>query len=298
MQATTLPPISPTALPSTVPEWFLVQTMDMVLRQVSRGLMAGAPEWWRLRFGANPKFPPVPLRVHLDLPVFGIDVRCAVLDVMLEMVQVPENIVDYWHSLPAVLDDIITLKTWRGYMRAYGFVDTTNLDAEMDAADEPDHKKRRLNPFQETLTEVATVLHAYIFAHHPEAPRYVAGQVRRLGCQFVTSYTSPKSVYVGPVVTSSIECSVLKDSIMQPYHYLFRYLSLEHLTFVCKILEDLAPPGTTVTMRDIHEHCSETAIKYDKGVDYTEWPLSPDGHTPMTVYKRFHGVGSVVFTYK
>lgn len=293
---TSTAPLLPVILVTpSVPEWFLVQTTDLSLRQMSRGLVSGAPAWWRLRFGTNPKFPPVPLRMHLEVPVFGIDVPCAALDVMLEMIQVPENIPDYWRSLPAVLDGLMTLKTWRGYMRAYDFVDTTNLDADPD---EPDPKRRRLNPFQETLAEVAAILHTYIFTHHPKAPLYVAGQVRRLGCQVVAKYTSPKGTYSGNVHTTTIDCAPLSSGIMQPYQYLFCYLSTEHAAFVCGILEDLSPAGTTVKMRNIHEHNGELAARYDTGTEYKEWPLSPDDATPVTVFKRFHGVGSIVFSYK
>src|SRR5580692_9719822 len=70
---TTSTPLPPQA--TGLPEWFLLQTSDLVLRQVSRALIRGSTnEWWRAFAGVSSSIAsPLVIREHDGLSVFGFD---------------------------------------------------------------------------------------------------------------------------------------------------------------------------------------------------------------------------------
>lgn len=130
----------------------------MQLRQVSRTLLASAG-YFRTMYVEHP--PARPLRKHLGLPVYGIDVSAIALDVILSMLQTPDVIADHWRHVPLALVGTMKLCEWRGLMRYYGFSGAIeDLDADMTA---PKKRLCAATPYDETICAFATALHAHIF---------------------------------------------------------------------------------------------------------------------------------------
>jgi hypothetical protein len=250
------------------PAHFLLQTSDLQLRQVSRALLSGAPEWWRARFALAPTGlpPPAPLRTHLELPVFGIDVPAAVLDVFLEMIQVPELMDDYWRHAPTGL----ALRAWRGYMRAYGFTNSEDLDAEADA---PPAKKARRTPFDAQLEVIAAALHAHIIANHPKGARFLQGLEKKLECVFVSSY---RVVNADPVLAYTFtvdDAPLLPNGKLVVAHFLGRYLAKSHAVTIIHALKRLSPPGIEIDMETELDYTENVSKKMVVKKTFNGWPL-------------------------
>lgn len=238
----------------TLSEYMLLQTTDLELRQVSCGVMSGAPEWWRSRFGSAPKFIPKAMRQHLEMPVYGIDVPVHVLDVMLEMIQVPENKKEYWRHLPLSLsrgESQMTLLTWRGYMRAYGFVDTVDLGGDDDDLACSTARKRKgdddSNAFRVKLKELASYVYNYFLKHHPRGNAFKHGSDRGLYLTFVTYYRSEQNELPGDLKPTSIPWLDPCDKQLELGHYLARYLTETQRDFFIACLQSLTPPTVTVS---------------------------------------------------
>jgi len=276
------------------PLHFLLQTSDLQLRQVSRALLSSAPEWWRAQYapssGSLP--PPKPLRTHLDLPVFAIDVPVAVLDVFLEMIQVPELVEDYWQHAPAALG--LKLRSWRGHMRAYGFTSEEDLDAE--AAPPPAKKRGVMTPFDAKLEAVATLLHEHIFAHHPKAARFREGLEKSLFCNFATcckdsAYHAVRS-YDIPV--DSALHDFVEGPTLEVAHFLDTYLDDSHKETVVAMLRRLSPPGTHVAMKTALEYQEKVSKKAVLKREFCNWPLT----APVTLGNDAYHVLTISFWYQ
>ncbi len=277
---------------TTQSEWFYLQTTDNALLLVSRALITGGPEYWRARFTGT-HFALKPLREVDALPVYGIDITVAMLKPMLEMIQVPESVNEYWRHLPLPLREKTTLLTWRGFMRAYGFVDTVDLDAE--AVEEPQKKRRKaLSAFEETLVKLAQFLYDLVFTEHPKAAGFLAGTERGLVCDFMSRYVA--CAYAAKPYQT--KCSFLGtlDNVFEVGHYLYRYLTAKQRVFLLEELTLLLPKGATARLTCILEHNEKAKANTKDVTTFNAWPLSLT-ETGVPVNARYHEVVELRFEY-
>ncbi len=252
------------------PSHFLLQTSDLQLRQVSRAVLTGAPEWWRGQFVNTSGLQLKPLRTHLDLHVYGIDVPAPVLDAMLELIQVPELVEDYWAHIPTTLKETMTLRAWRGFMRAYGFATDVDLDAEQ----QPIKRRRVMTPFDEKLEALATALHEHIFANHPKGAKFLDGCEKQVRCHFVTCYSQPLSVPGADSYSIPVDTRWQESGRMDVAHFLGRYLTASHRETVADILKHLSPAGTQVQMETALEYHEKISKKQITKKAFDDWPLT------------------------
>jgi hypothetical protein len=300
----------------TVPPYFLLQTSDLKLRQVSRALMEAGPMPWRLRFvpatTTGGGAPPVPVRVHADsggLPVYGIDVSLTALDALLEMMRTPEAVRYYWNHMPDGIK--MGLLPWRGLMRAHGFItDNAPLDEEPIAVvdDGPPRKRAKkqpvLSPYDKRMVSVAKALHALICREHPQAAEFLAGRLTQLDCVFVACVGVCTCAHVTPgVQTFRLDTPVLVDEIKNTAveTFLERFIGDTRdatPNVVVAALGDLSPVGTYVA---ITTSGLSKSIGFPDGLkvsQYTQWPLSPDATTPVRLCASHFNVTGVRFFYK
>jgi len=274
------------------PEVFLVQTTDLALRQISRSLVSTV-EWWRTKFPspgtAGPRFTVKPVREHLGMLVFTLDLPVAILDAMLHMMHVPETREEYWQHLPPALVATYTLATWRGYMREFGFATSEDV---LGGDDEPLHKKQRiLSPFDLKLERVATAFYAYIQAHHPLAAAFSLGVSNMLRCHFIANYGngSPKSFVF---VHADLE---LADQ--QVISWFLQYkLTEKQRSFFLSVLKRLSPVGTEVCFQVYTQRNEQAKPHFQKSSSI--WPLSPDGIQDVSYSVKYHEVHELKFSYE
>lgn len=278
---------------NTTPEVFFLQTTDVELRQVSRGLVREGGEWWRTKFptpGDKVSFTLKPLREHLSLSVFSIDLPVAVLDAMLEMMHVPEAKKDYWRHLPPLLQGKMLLCTWRGYMREYGFTaieDLNQADEDCVIVEPPAKKARIMTPYDEKLIRVAKSLHTWIFSEHPMAAKFVSGLIDQLFCHFMVSYsTTPSSV---------LQHDDLSGNEAVIGWYIGAYLNLKQREFFLDAIKSMCADGTSVRFGTHHERDEKS--KSNLPATSHTWPLSQNG-LDVSFSKQHHQVYFLAFSYR
>jgi hypothetical protein len=287
-----------------VPAWFLLQTSDLQLRQVSRVLIGSAPPEWRKQFEGAPFAPPTPLytteAARGSLPVYAVDVTLAELSAMLALLQTPEALGDYWAAVPAKVDK--TLTAWRGLLRSYGWIVN---DALVDAAqptielqERPKKRKRAsastqpqpLSPFNIRVYEAAAALGRYVFENHPKADAFRAGTTDQLVCVFVRRHsacTAECGETIVAVALNEADCCRVKDTDTRCIAtfldtYLWSWTARDTTAHVAKAgLLSAAPPGV---------QCGNSSSNSTVG-----WPMSINAQTPTRVCRKHFQVCELVF---
>jgi hypothetical protein len=273
------------------PPWFLLQTSDLQLRQVSRTLVGDTlcSSWWRTQFGPDSPFTIAPLRTHLELPVYGIDLPLNVLEAMLHVIQVPDSLADVWRHLPTPLKDHMTLTTWRGYLRAYGFVETDDItNNDLPAAKVMRSEPK--NPYQKTIKSVAIALYQTIMTGHPDAETFRLGGSSTLVCHFVAR---EKTTRMGPN-TFTIPHPVLEKQLLIVGHFINNLEETEWDIFSAAFLSS-APPNTAV-FRDVF-HKADPKSRATSGIISNKWPLSPDANQRVELTKQDYSVFALQLQY-
>ena len=187
------------AVSPTGPEWFILQTADLDVRQMSRTLADNAT-WFAACFGTRATRPPKPLREHMGLSVYPVNIPTHVLDAMLELLHFPMRIADAYDHVPVLAQKRNPLKlgAWRAYLIEYGFVSAEHMD-EADAIDDeapPKKKPRRsealvqalrerraesMTPREKKIARVARAFYAFIMhGKHPRVDAFMAGDRNHL----------------------------------------------------------------------------------------------------------------------
>jgi len=273
------------------PEWFLVQTSDLQLRQLSRSLADGGAHWWRAMFGQASKFQRRPIREEFGLPVYCVNLPANVVDAMLELLHFPSLVGPALLHAPAG----VALAVWRKYLLEYGFTNEVFVDEEDSdeeaTAERPSKKARNEapeRPYQEALMRIATDLHAYIFMHHPDAMKFQNGQQTELIVGLVGAHSRPRPP----------SCDVfhfghpdLNGNDAYLVNFLFNLSDTNRALFLAN-LASLSPHGTRVLFRVLHR-----AQPYSKSPDpyaCRRWPTSANG-VPVLVSRQSHAVCELVF---
>jgi hypothetical protein len=178
-------------------EWFILQTSDLQMRQMSRALATGSTSgWWRKRFDPQTEFKQQPLREHLGLPVFPIDLPSEVIDAMFILMHAPQTIAMAVKTLPPILSDKLTLDAWKALLIEYDFVSPEEEDTQEEehvAADKGGgifrtFKIEPSNPYQWRLFRIARALHEHVFANNPDAYEFIKGTRMDFACIFLVNY--------------------------------------------------------------------------------------------------------------